>query len=410
MLGNNAEQQEWKGRGRLERMVAELERQKASRLDFVAATPAVTFVPAEEKGHIDMLLPVELGDEYAGERVRVSDHSLGQIAAKTKNVVNAPGVGLRNVMATPGIPVKFIRELTACQPQIAADLINKLHGIGQERRLSRILSGRLRAWLSDSYRMVDNYDVAFHALDTARACGGEVIESRLTEQRMSIQFTTREVAGTVIDKQNSVLGAPGSGANHEWLKTTNLEWGNYNPPEGTVHPVITVSNSETGNGGFTVSIGVLVAFCINMAVVSTEISKIHIGQKLEEGMYQQDTIKTMSEAIVLQTRDIMRKAFDARWFHDLCDQMQESTDRVVMHPVRVVTNLCKDTGLNEENRDAILSHFMRGGSHNAWGVGQAVARTAQDVTDADIATFLEGIAGSVLVGGQKLSEKEVKVK
>lgn len=77
---------------------------------------------------------------------------------------------------------------------------------------------------------------------------------------------------------------------------------------GTIHPVITVSNSETGHGSFRVRLGILMGICYNVATLEDVVSTVHLGERLQEGIYSAETVAADSKAIMLKARDAVRAA------------------------------------------------------------------------------------------------------
>ena len=131
-----------------------------------------------------------------------------------------------------------------------ADLINGLHADDPQKRFVRALDNKVRAWLSNSYRVIENHDVAYTCLDEARKKNANVLEASLTDKRMRIKFTTQEVWDKIDIRNGAARKAVGSVAlsdNRELIGKTilgatirdELPGGS-----GTIHPVVTVLNSR----------------------------------------------------------------------------------------------------------------------------------------------------------------------
>jgi hypothetical protein len=70
--------------------------------------------------------------------------------------------------------------------------------------------------------------------------------------------------------------------------------------------------------------------------------------------------------------------------------------RIEADPVRVVEAMVRRLALTEGEKSSVLGHLIRGGDLSAWGLANAVTRTAEDAADYDRATELEAAGGRVL--------------
>jgi len=365
-----------RGRGTLANLINELERQQDTKVDFVA--------DARQFGvHFN-------GDGLmiggVDERVRewMPDES-----GFTRN-------GLNQFLAKcdPGVPRTFYDKLP--QDNITSDFLTHLFRNSGKRRLFRMLDGKVRAVQSDQYKIVDHIDLAFSALQTVQAVGGEVIDCRLTDSEMRISFTTREVAGRVIAGQKE--GPAGWQADATFRKMTGLRWGDYEPPFGseTVHPCISLRNSETGQGGLHVEMGILESACLNMALVQKQIAKVHLGQRMEVGMYEADTREAMGRALIMQVRDVLQRSFNPEWFNKLCAKLNETASTEIEHPTSAVMNFAAVHKMPDAQRDKVLQHFLSEAQYNVFQLARAVSRSAQEF-DAGAATEMEQLAGETMV-------------
>jgi hypothetical protein len=372
----------WRGRGHLTKLVEELERQRESRVDFVADQRTMRFL-GHDGGRLGS------GDKQTGEwlpdPLRFTDDALAQFGERQD----------------PTIPRKFLRAAVDAHPDAIADYINTVMMRSPKRNLVRCLDGRVRAVISDTYRMIDNYDVAFEALTAVRDNGGEVIEATLSDRYMRLKFTSRDIFDTVSAIQDQHATKTGTGGNHTWLGRTNYGGGGLAMPGGpdTVHPVVTITNSETGFGRFEVSMGILHAFCVNMAVVENSITKIHLGQKMQAGIFSRETIESDSRTVMLQARDVIHAAFDVRTFKRIIERVKASAQVAIEAPTAAIDNIikAKDAVVGEAERDSLLTYFVRDYKPSAYGLAQAVSRLAQDTDDADHASDLEALAGRIMV-------------
>lgn len=374
----------WSGRGSLEQMLAELDRQKATRVDFVADSRQLS-VSAGEDGGLLLCPTASQTEEFVDKAgVAFSMRSLKQFGGRLN----------------PSVPAKFTEGLADTYPSIAAQLINDVAQANGKRHLFRCLDGRCRAVLSDKYRIMDHYDVAFSAMQAVQASNGEVVECSLSDTHMRIKFTSRNVWDAINlnregDRGNWYSGGIG---NQDHLRRVGARSGGDLPGgPGTVHPLVTVSNSETGHGGLNVRIGLLQAICFNLATVESVVQEVHLGSKLDEGIFTEETRQKDSEAVMLKCRDAVTAAFDSQKFAAMVAKANAAQSDAIEAPTAAVNQFVEGQSLSEEVRDGILAHFLRDYDQTRYGMAQAVARYAQDVTEAEAASTLEDLAGKLIV-------------
>lgn len=246
--------------------------------------------------------------------------------------------------------------------------------------------GIARAFLSDSYRIVDNLDVLHATLVGVRNSGVEatVTQADLTDRRMYLKFQAPAVAELAPELLKGYR-SPFTGAT-----------GDENP---TVFAGFIVSNSETGNGRFTITPQVIVQICNNgMTITRDVLAKTHLGQKLEHGVIQwsDETLQRNLELVTLQARDAVKTFLDIDYLRAKIGQLTEkAAESVNTEGIQTIT---ATLGFSEAERTAVLDSFVQGGQLTLGGVAQAVSAAAQGVDNADRAHELEAVAASVLVG------------
>lgn len=415
----NTNNQAWSGRGKLENLVAELDRQKDNRIDFVADCRSLECVPdvaGTEDGRAARLAirpkseTLTMTNFTAGGRaaaeffgvVANNEMRLGELHKPEYTSIpyplNEAAFGQAATKSEPAIPVRYARKLVAANPGAAAELFNGTFCRVPERRLFRILDGECRAVLSDKYRVLDHYDVAFSALETVREHGGEVLECSLDSRRMRLKFVCR----TIWDELNA-LKSPADA--HRFLGSQKLlestgfrgfKADDFPGGSGTVHPVVEVGNSETGEGSHYVKIGILHAVCVNFATIETAIAGIHLGGRLESGIYTDETRSAESKAIFLKSRDAVAAAFKPESFRRLVDSVRGAGKREITSATAAVDLVASRLELTPDKRDSILGHFLLDYQANALGLASAVTRAAQDDDDPETAGQYEAFAGELM--------------
>lgn len=367
-------------RGGLPELVKELERQKAAKIDFVADSRSVKVMP-RNVGTGTGFLEIVAGDKQVGEFLtaphRLSDRAIDQIGERVK----------------PTVPGRFARELAAQQPRIAADLLNQMLTETPSRVMFRCLDGRVRAALSNKYRILDDLDIAFASLDVIKRNNGTILECTASESRMEIKFTATHMVEHIPEDR-------GGGGFEKHLRRTTLDPNQFrNLGKGAVCPFVRVSHSGVGEGGLNVGYGVLRLACINGAVTEQAMNQIHLGAAQDMGLLTEETIAADSKAIMLKCRDLIQVSLDSRTFGRIVTVAKKAQADTIEAPSAAVANLVENAGLSDADREGILAHFLRDYDANRWGLAQAVSRYSQECDDADTASTLETVSGKIITSG-----------
>jgi hypothetical protein len=293
----------------------------------------------------------------------------------------------------PAIPAKFLDNLVEEHNDLAVGLLNNLKNRTPKRFFVRCLQDKVRAILSDSYRVIDNLDIAFGALKAVREAGGEVLYASLSESHMRISFTNKDLVDYFIHEEKK-----GGKGRHEFIQAADIQLPGDDGGDTKVHPVVTVSNSETGQGGTAVWYGVLRARCVNTALMEESVRHVHLGNRMDEGIFSAETQQKRADATMAELRDAIHAGLNQEVFGRLVNTVRQSAEVAITSPTAAVSNLVKATDLAESERDAILEHFLSDYDKNAYGLGQAVSRRAQDMEDPERANDYQRLAGRLFAG------------
>lgn len=379
-------------------LLTELERRKASSFDLVVPAEQMRISPVDNGFHLSLSDGEELHKDLTEER-KQNPHITQSLLESSRISPDAlQQVGQR---MDPPVPWKFLKGLGAQLPKTAASMLNDLLQDSGKQNMARFQDGNLRAYLSSRYRVMDHYDAAFSAATVIRENEGKVLDCRLTDRVMNLRFTTSEVFDQLKAAQDQGKNGIGVMGNQQ-LGRYGGWWDNpdYVMPHGpdTVFPLITVSNSETGHGGYTVKSGLIQGCCFNGCIVETVLAKTHLGGEVGSGVYTPQTTRAMAQAVHLQTRDCIASMFDQKHFTELINRVRESQGVEIP---KAKTELALDavisqTEMLEGMKTDLLTYFVRDYQPTAYGVAQAVSRLAQDV-DAEKAVSLEEIAGQIML-------------
>lgn len=350
----------------LSELAAELERQHTGKRDFITDTRELELVPRltlQEQGQ-PLELPESLRLQKGGETL---DFVLGRHTH-------------RQLGTFLGIPAKYYDRLRVEAPALLAHNINHWFREQPAERMIRTLDGKARAFLSNRYRRLDNFDL-LHAvmpvlgeLKDDSGSGLEIMSCDVTETKLYLKCVFPKVEAEV------KRGDP-------------------------VQSGIVISNSEIGQGALTVTPLILRLICTNgMIAPDYGQRKYHVGKAAasEEKSYElftDETLEADDKAFWLKTRDIVRAAASPDAFHKIVSVMQRSTGEAVEQPVKAVTELSNTLNFKQSEVESVLKHFMRDGDFSRWGLANAVTRTAEDVMDYDRASELEEAGWKTLTLG-----------
>ena len=272
----------------------------------------------------------------------------------------------RQIGTRLGIPAKYYDRLLSDHPDMLANNVNSLFHREPEVRMIRTLDGNARAFLSDKYLPLDNYDLAHATLPTLSEKNLQLRSCEITDTRMYIKATLPSLQAEV--RVGDVVAAG-----------------------------IWVSNSEIGAGSCEIAPFIERLTCLNgMKAPVGGLRRHHVGAngsgngEPAHEFYRDDTRKALDEAFWRQVRDTIDHVLTKEVFERVVDTMREGTEKKIDgDPVKTVEEVQKKYQYTDEERGGILRHLIEGGDLSAYGLSQAITREAQDVESYDRASQLE---------------------
>lgn len=354
----------------LQQLAAELERQNLTRKDFLAPQEKLTAI-VETFSHSDHKEVMIEG--LNGEPMPLTPHAHKQVADHL------------------GIPQKYYERMQVEQPQLlAANMNTWLHAAGAERRMVRTLDGKVRAFMSQKYRPLDNFELANAVLPKLIDLNVQVTSCELTETRMYIK-------GILPDLSDDLPEGVVWGSGH----TAVAEYRGNQP--GKVVAAIVISNSEIGAGTLRVEPSVFTTWCTNLAIISqAAMRKYHIGRAFEAqedfSIYRDETREANDRAFWLKVGDVTNAAFDRKIFNAAVDQIRlAAKDHIISEDLpAVVSAAVEQLALPERTSSGILTQLARGGDLSRWGLSSAITAVANTTSDYEATTELERAGGKVL--------------
>lgn len=313
-----------------------------------------------------------------------------------------------------GIPGGYLRRMRETNVDLLAENVNgwlRHPSHADKRYLVRALRGDdgelgiARAFLSDSYRPMDNLDVLMAALDGVRLAGVpvDIRGCDLTDNNMYVRLYSPEVAALapgLLDGYRSPWGGHEArvASNHNWTvaqarAAALAEGEGYEPgTEPVLFAGFRISNSEVGKGAFQIMPELLVQICKNgLPIKADAIRAQHLGAKLDEGLvkWSSDTMEKNLQLVTAQARDAVVAFLNPEYLGRKIAAMEQVASTPVDDPAETVALIGKELKYDQARQDDILRHFIRGGQLTAGGVMQAVSSAAQLNHDADIAAQME---------------------
>lgn len=318
------------------------------------------------------------------------------------------------------IPLAYVRRMRAERPDLYdANVNGLLHGqdagVGPGGDLSpgypadersflvRAYKGEdggigvARALLSDRYGITDNLDVLIATLDGIRQSGVEieVMACDLTDSRMYVQIAAPAVAALAPDLLRGYRPPAGIGG---WTlpqarAAARAEGKDY--PEGQ-EPIVfagfVVSNSETGDGAFSITPRLIVQACKNGLTIKADAMRaIHVGARLDDGpvRWSEDTQRKNLAVVTAKARDAVATFLDADYVRAAIAKIEKDAGAPVTGAAQTIEKVGKKLNFSQAQIDGVLDHFIAGAQMTAGGVLQAVTSYAQTIGDADAAYDFE---------------------
>ena len=276
-----------------------------------------------------------------------------------------------------GIPRAYYNRMAEDDVDLLADNVNHWLSKDEGTRLLRLQDNDLRAFLSDRYKRIDHPIVLKEALEVLSSSDVEVrsLSNQVTPNRLYLKFLFPELGGEVT-------------------------------PGRTIHPGVSISNSEIGGGSFQVSGFFFDDFCTNGCIFGRQdvfegVRRRHTGARLTalEGykVYQDDTLEAEAALLAKQSRDIVAAMSSEEQFDKMLNICRNAAStEAVDNPEKAVEVLAKEVGLSELERSKALVNLIEDKDYSKWGLASAVTKVANDTESYDRATELETMGSQIL--------------
>lgn len=337
-------------------LAVEISRQKEAMADYIIE-PSKLFMDTSEDA----------------PKLRVFD-------SEGKDRINPLDIGIyahRQIASYLNIPQAYYELMMDKNPDLLGVNVNDWLYRTDDRRMLRTLDGEARAFLSERYKRIDNYDIAQATLPIIMEIPDvQFLSCNLTPGKMYIKAINPRLMDNVV-------------------------------PGDTVQAGIIISNSEVGLGAVNIQPLIYRLVCENGMVINDAVTrKTHLGPTISEEnifYYSKETVEADDKAFILKIQDTVRAAVDEAKFRTVVGQMREAKE-AHMNTANVpefVRLTSRTFGITEAEEKGVLQHLIEGKDLSLYGLSNAVTRFSQDVDSYDRATDLEGIGYKILTMPKK---------
>lgn len=276
-----------------------------------------------------------------------------------------------------GIPRRFANTLQAQVPDLLLTNLNTLTARQPARRLLRVLDSNARAFLSDSYRRVDNEEVFDGIYPALRALGATIESCNISDDYMHIQAIMHHTEGEI-----RVGDVVKSG--------------------------LVISNSEVGRGALTVRRMLWRKVCSNGMIVQEPARRqAHIGGSwvpAEDNSWlalSPETQRLKVKAMVAEFGEYLQAISTGERFEALISKLRDAADTPLpAEPKVVVESLAARYDLRAPEADSALLALAEGRDYSRWGLANAITYVANSSDSYDRGVELEAVGGSIMAMGK----------
>ena len=279
----------------------------------------------------------------------------------------------QQIAAHTKIPVIYYRRMRDDATPLLATNVNHWFRAEPANRLFRVFEGELMAFLSDKYNRIDNYVVAQLVMEGAE----RIANSMGHKLQMHRSYLTDTTMNLTLWDPDMAIGLP-------------------NEPNDLHFPAINVKNSEVGAHAFEVNTMVIRGVCSNGLIYGgNNIRKIHVGKRLEGGIWSNETTKINDELIKSMTNDLTRAAFNRE--NIIIELAKVQKLKEIKLPPTLKDQAADELKLTEQESDDI---WKRMEANNAYEFLQAVTNKANDYfntnSNPERGTELQELGGRIL--------------
>lgn len=359
------------GNEQIAQLAQELERQSKSRRDYIVRTSEIR-AHADEDG-MRLLLPSDMGPV---------SYNIGPVAHE-------------QLSWRLDITGNYYRKMTSEAPELWVQNVNYWAERSKKNWLARTLDGRVRAIMSNQYRILDNTELFFTAFDEAKKAGAKIVAADLTERRFYMKILHPEFMERIPAIQKAVQHRREARQLQGHTIYQGFEGLDEEDTEVIV-PGLALSNSETGDGSMRAELFFYALICSNGLIGERSVSKMHLGGRIDEAWLSSETRQLQDATVWSEVRDVIRSAFDADVFKTYVDKMRGASEEQLGDPIRAVEVVAKNNGFSDDDKQRMLNELMVGGDTSVLGLINAVTALGRDKPNYDDGYKYEQLGGKLL--------------
>jgi len=286
---------------------------------------------------------------------------------------------LGQIAEVANLPVKFLDSLAGSEwgrALIAHNLSQIFAHRDAKRHLVRTLNSEVRGFLSDSYRRLDSRPIIEAFVTGVQRLGALPYKGIVTDTKVAIQAILPDVFDVI--------------------------------PGEVVAFVLSLENSDFGNGALSLRVGALRIWCDNLAVFEENMRQIHLGRRLDENIvFSQKTYLLDTKTTVSALEDIIGVQLNREGLKRRMELLAVTAQKAV--DPQAAMRMLKDS-LGVGQAQAVIDAYksadieMLPAGNNAWRLSNAISWIGGREPDAEKKLELMKLAGRVLLPGSKGSD------
>lgn len=288
-------------------------------------------------------------------------------------VYNASDLMVNQIANKLSVPKKYLDRMIQDAPDLAE--LNVNHWLKTEPRpyMVRTLGDNARAFLSDRYEIIDNWDVLTAILPALKPFKDqedlEFEQSHVTDRHLYLRLTIPSMEKDIGVKKKGDI----------------IRYG------------IQAKNSEVGLGSVEVAPFIKRLVCTN-GMVADRFShkKRHLGRSqwdgVDKSILREETIRQGNKAWIMTVQDEVQGMFNGTTFEQIANEFTSAQEtEPVQKPVKAIEHIVNKHLFFSFEGESILENLLTGGDKTKYGMANAITRTAKESSSADRSIQLESI-------------------
>jgi hypothetical protein len=284
---------------------------------------------------------------------------------------------LGQIAEIASVPTKFVDALSGDEwgrTLIAHNLNEIFSHRDAKRHLVRTVNGNeVRGFLSDQYRRLDSRPIIEAFVTGAMKLGALPFKGYVTDTKVCVQAIVPDVFEAI--------------------------------PGEVIAFVMSLENSDFGNGALSLRVGALRIWCDNLAIFTEDMRQIHLGRRLDENiLFSQRTYELDTRTTVSALGDIINAQLNREGIQKRMELLAVNAAKTV-DPQQAMRMLRDALGVGEAQKviDAYKSADieMIPAGNNAWRLSNAISWVGGQEPDAEKKLELMKLAGRVLLPSRK---------